>query len=138
LSRKHFKSKVDRWIVLVLIAIIMVDVAVIGKIVVAAGDPLESTITIIACLLAIALIVSLMLATYYVVDRGTLIIRSGPFRFKVPVNQIKSVRATRSLLSSPAMSLDRLLIRYGKKRRIMVSPEDKTGFLKAIGHELSE
>ena len=116
----------------------MVDVAVIGKIVVAAGDPLESTITIIACLLAIALIVSLMLATYYVVDRGTLIIRSGPFRFKVPVNQIKSVRATRSLLSSPAMSLDRLLIRYGKKRRIMVSPEDKTGFLKAIGHELSE
>jgi hypothetical protein len=137
LSAKHFKSKVDSWIVLVLVAIIVIDVAVVGKIVIAGGDPLQSTITIIVCLLAIAFIVSLMLGTYYMVDGDTLIIRSGPVRFKVSVSQIESVKASRSLLSSPAMSLDRLLIRYGK-RRILVSPEDKTGFLKAIGQELSE
>jgi hypothetical protein len=31
-------------------------------------------------------------------------------------------------LSSPACSLDRLLLRYGS-RRIMISPADKIGFL---------
>jgi hypothetical protein len=30
------------------------------------------------------------------------------------------------------------LIRYGKRRRIMVSPADKAGYLQSIGQELSE
>ena len=138
MSSKRFKSKVDLWILLVLVSIIVIDVAVIGTIAVAGGDPLESTLTIVVCMLAIALVVSIILGTFYIVDRDTLIIRSGPFRFKVPVSQIESVSASRSLLSSPAMSLDRLLICYAKKRRIIVSPEDKKGFLKAIGQELSD
>lgn len=138
LSTKHFKSKVDRWIILVLISVVVIDVAVVGSVAVAGGDPLTSTVTIVVCLAAIALIVSIMLGTYYAVDRDTLTIRSGPFRFKVPISQIKSVKASRSPLSSPAMSMDRILICYGKRRRIMVSPEDKSGFLKAIGQELSE
>ena len=78
----------------------------------------------------------LMLGTHYTVDRGTIRIVSGPFRWKVPIDEITSVSATRNPLSSPALSLDRLSIRYGKRRRIMISPADKAGFLKAIGHDL--
>ena len=135
---KRFKSKIDRWILLVLIAVILIDFAVIGVIAVAGEDPLASTGIIVVSLLTVALIASLMLGTHYTVDRNLLKIRSGPFWFNVPIDQIESVRASRSPLSSPAMSMDRLLIRYGKRRRIMVSPADKAGFLQAIGQELSE
>jgi hypothetical protein len=52
----------------------------------------------------------------------------------VPIDSIEKVEATRSPLSSPALSLDRLRINYGK-RRIMVSPSDRAGFLRAIGQD---
>jgi hypothetical protein len=138
LSAKRFKSKIDGWILLVLIAVILIDFAVIGVIGVAGEDPLVSTGIIMISLLTVVLIVSLMLGTHYTVHQNLLKIRSGPFWFNVPVDQIESVTASRSPLSSPAMSIDRLLIRYGKRRRIMVSPADKAGFLRAIGQELSE
>jgi len=138
LSTKRFKSKVDRWIILVLIAAIVSIICSIGLIALEGGDPLATTVTIIVLLLAIALIVSIMIGTHYTVERDTLKVNSGPFRFKIPLDQIEFVKASRSPLSSPAMSMDRLLIRYGKRRRILVSPDDKDGFLRAIRQELSE
>jgi hypothetical protein len=136
MSTKRFKSKIDRWVFLVLVLAIVIDFVVIGAILLKPGDPLTATITIIASSLVVALIISIMIGTHYTVTRYLLVIRSGPFRFKVPLHQIESVREPRSPLSSPARSMDRLLIRYGKRRRIMVSPDDKAGFLKAIGQEL--
>jgi hypothetical protein len=65
---------------------------------------------------------------------NTLRVACGPFRWKVPIDSIEKVEATRSPLSSPALSLDRLRINYGK-RRIMVSPSDRAGFLRAIGQD---
>lgn len=138
MAAKRFKSKVDRWIFLVLVAIIVINVGVVGKMLRESVDPLVATATILGSLLVIALIVSIMIGTHYTVDRNVLKIVSGPIRVKVPIDLIESVTATKNPLSSPAMSLDRLLIRYGKKRRIMVSPVDQAGFLKAIGHQLSE
>jgi glucose uptake protein GlcU len=138
LSAKRFNSKIDRWIVLVLISVVLLDFAVIGVVAVSGEDPLVSTGIIPISLLTVALIVSLLLGTHYTVNRNLLRIRSGPFWFNVQIDQIESVKASRSPLSSPAMSMDRLLIRYDKRRRIMVSPADKIGFLKAIGQELTE
>ena len=135
---KRFKSKVDRWIFLLLIAIIVIDFVVVGMIIVDPGDPLTATIGIIGSLLAAALIISIMMGTHYTVTGDLLVIRCGPFRIKVPLAEIKSVKESRSQLSAPAMSMDRLLIRYRKRRRVMVSPEDKAGFLQAIGQELVE
>jgi hypothetical protein len=66
--------------------------------------------------------------TSYTFAGDLLVIRSGPFRFRVTLTEVRSVEPTRSPLSSPACSLDRLLIRYGV-RQIMVSPADKAGFL---------
>ena len=81
-----------------------------------------------------ALLGSMLIGTHYTVDGNTLRIACGPFRWQVPVDAIESVEPTRNPLSSPALSLDRLRIQYGK-RKIMVSPADKAGFLKAIGQD---
>ncbi len=101
-----------------------------------ARDPRAAVGLVVTALLIVALIGSLLIGTHYTVDGNMLRVVSGPFRWKVPIDQIRSVQATRNPLSSPALSLDRLRIEYGKRRRIMVSPADKAGFLKAIGQEL--
>lgn len=137
MAAKRFKSKVDRWIQILLIVVIVTEIWAIGTAAMQAGDPLFTTGMIVLAIAIVGLLVWLLVGTHYTVDRGILKIVSGPFRWKVPLDQITAVEATKSPLSSPALSLDRMRIRYGKRRRIMISPADKAGFLKAIGHELS-
>jgi hypothetical protein len=134
MAAKRFKSKVDSWIKVLMGAVIVVQILAIGSAVFQAGDPRATTAMILIGVAVVGLMIWLTLATYYIVDRGTLKIVAGPFRWKVRIDEISAVEATRSPLSSPALSLDRLRIRYGKNRRIMVSPADKAAFLKAIGH----
>ena len=136
MSRKRFNSKIDRWLLYLLIAIMVFEVVVMGAAALQSSDPLAATGLVVTALLIIALIGSLLIGTHYTVDGNILRVRSGPFRWKVPIDQIESVQPTRSPLSSPALSLDRLQIRYGAGRRIMVSPADRSGFLRAIGQEL--
>lgn len=135
MAAKRFNSKIDRWIIATLIVIVVVNIGVIVSVAMHPESPAATTATILACIGATALIVSLLIRTFYIVERGVLRVVSGPFSWKIPIDKITSVSPSRSLLSSPALSLDRLLIRYGKRRRIMVSPADKQGFLRAIGHE---
>lgn len=137
MAAKRFKSKVDRWLIAVLLFAIVIDVWGIIAFLRFESDAVVLTISVLVSLLVIALIASVSLGTHYTIDRNILRIVSGPFRWKVPVDQITRVEATRSPFSSPALSLDRLRIHYGHNRRIMISPADKVGFLKTIGHELS-
>ena len=86
-------------------------------------------------LLGVGLPLWIFVGTHYTFVRDELIVRSGPFRWRIPLRDIKSVTPTRDMLSSPALSLDRLRIDYGKGRAVLVSPVDKDAFLQAIdGH----
>lgn len=74
-----------------------------------------------------------MLATTdYRFRDDSLHIRSGPFNWTIPVSGIRRIERSRSLVSGPALSLDRLLIRYGKHDWILISPKDKEGFLSEL------
>lgn len=76
----------------------------------------------------------LLLSTYYLVETDHLNIRSGPFRWSIPLNDIKFVKPSCSSSSSPALSLQRLEIGHGRSQAILVSPKDAEGFKNAIGH----
>jgi hypothetical protein len=132
MAPKRFKSKIDRWLLYLLIAVMVFEVVVMSAAAMQVDSPLEATVLIIAALVIVGLLGSMLIGTHYTVDGNILRIRCGPFRWQVPVDAIESVEPTRNPLSSPALSLDRLRIQYGK-RRILVSPADKAGFLKAIG-----
>lgn len=133
MAKKIFRSKVDGWIRLCLVGTVIAELLVMFAIAPGLGDPLATTLTILACLAAAMFVVSILVNTAYTVGDGQLIVRSGPIRWTISLDSIKSVEATRNPLSSPALSLDRLKISYGSNRRIMVSPADRDGFLKAIG-----
>ncbi|HSM31493.1 MAG TPA: PH domain-containing protein [Woeseiaceae bacterium] len=131
---QRFKSKIDRWLLYLLIAVMVFEVVVMSIAATQAQHRGEAIAMIAAALAIVVLLCSMLVGTHYTVDGSTLRIACGPFRWTVPIDAIESVEATRNPLSSPALSLDRLRIDYGK-RRIMVSPADKSGFLKAIGQD---
>jgi len=78
-----------------------------------------------------ALMVWILRTTYYAVKADNLFVHSGPFRRTVPLASISSLRATRNPRQAPALSLDRIEVRYGSKR-VLVSPRDKRRFVRAI------
>jgi hypothetical protein len=123
---------------MILVVSLVLDVAAIVIVVLTVPETIVMLLTAVVLLLMAILIASILVGTHYTVDKKTLKIVSGPIRLRVSLDDINSVRATRSPLSSPALSLDRLMINYGKNRKVMVSPADKRGFLTAIGQELEE
>ena len=60
-------------------------------------------------------------------------VSDGPIRWRVRLDSIEEVVPTRNPLSSPALSLDRLRIRYsGSRMGIMISPENKAIFMQDL------
>jgi hypothetical protein len=86
-------------------------------------------IVVLNVLLGVLLPAWLLLGTDYVLDQEHLKIRCGPFRWSIPVREIRHVEPTRNPLSSPALSLDRLRIEYGNGKSLMISPRDTEQFL---------
>jgi hypothetical protein len=125
-----FRSKVDGWFRV----LPCVGVLVLGAVLVlpaVQGDRAAFWLTP-ALLLPAALPLWLLRTTDYTITDTHLRIRCGPLRWNVPLADVRSVRPTRNPLSSPALSLDRLRIEYSRSLAVMVSPEDKEGFLRAL------
>jgi hypothetical protein len=127
----RFKSKVDSWLVVVVIVSGMAALAA-GAVAFREGTPGSLATLLLIVVLVVALPISLLAATHYTFEETVLRIRSGPFRWTIPLIEIQGVRPSRSLLSSPALSTDRLRIEYGKGKYILISPEDKEGFVREL------
>lgn len=125
-----FKSAVDRWYYLVIVAAaVIVLLAVVSAVRSGELSILFGGATIVVSL---ALPIWLLLSTNYQIDTKSLRIRSGPFSWTIALDQIQSIAPSKSVLSSPALSLDRLEIRYGAGKRILVSPVDHDAFIEAV------
>lgn len=84
-------------------------------------------------LLVFLFVLHLFFGTVYAIEDNILKIKSGFFKFKpIPVDEIKEVSKTNIILSSPAPSFDRILIKYGKFDEIILSPKDKYSFVKDL------
>jgi hypothetical protein len=118
-----FRSKVDWWLRAVLLISAAASAMAVG-IVAVVESPLLAVAVSPLLLLSVGLPVWLLLATRYTFDGGDLDVRCGPFAWQVPLREIRAVTATRNPLSSPALSLDRLRIDFGRMSSIMISPED--------------
>ncbi|HEX6324057.1 MAG TPA: PH domain-containing protein [Vicinamibacterales bacterium] len=126
-----FPSKRDAWFVVVIwtaAAACMIAAALLLW--AGAGGMLDAVPAVLLAATA-AFLLWVLYGTRYTFADGELDARCGPFRFRVPLGDVVSAEPTREPLSGPACSLDRLLIRYGS-RRILVSPDDRRGFLDAL------
>jgi membrane protein YdbS with pleckstrin-like domain len=130
-----FRSKVDLWLVAVVVGI---PVLVLEFMLEDAGvdDRGADLIAIGIVVVVLAFFVWLYFTTRYTITSQAILVKSGPFSWIVPLREITSIEPTRNPASSPALSLDRLLIRYGGGDELMVSPADKAGFMAAIKKQL--
>ncbi|MFT4243475.1 MAG: PH domain-containing protein [Acidovorax sp.] len=127
-----FPSKIDAWLVALLLAsALLVLVAVITA---WPRQAAPAHAVLLAALLALGtgLPLWVLAATGYRVEQDALAIRSGPLRWRIPLRDIRSVEPSRSWLSSPALSLDRLCIRHGRAGQVLVSPKDRQAFVQAL------
>lgn len=127
-----YHSKVDTWIAVVLIAAIGVVLFSAVRVLIRNGDTAVWSILVLLIGVGGGLPLWILCATHYTLSDGMLSVRSGPFRWHIPVAKITSITPTSNAASSPALSLDRLNIRYGDHRSIMVSPREKDAFLRDI------
>lgn len=127
----RFSSKIDLWLVLALGG---AGVALLWGLrqVLAEPDAFAVGVAFVVAALGVGLPLWLLVGTSYELADGCLLVRCGPFRTRIALDQIRSVKPSRSLASSPALSLDRLAIAYGRFGTVLVSPKDKAGFIAAL------
>jgi hypothetical protein len=122
---EKFKSKIDLWLVIFL-----------G---IALGLPFFRALYSQAWGLAIlmflvnAFVWHVFSNTFYSIENENLIIKSGFLvNIEIDIRNIKEISESNNILSSPALSLDRIEIGYNKFDTILISPKDKTRFIETI------
>jgi hypothetical protein len=85
---------------------------------------------ILIMLAVLVFIGHLYVNTYYTIDGNSLIVKSGlVVHKKIDINSIKTIKETNTIFSAPALSFDRLEVKWGDYTGIVISPMDKKGFI---------
>lgn len=123
---RWFHSKVDWWLGLILLAAPVV--VVIGAL---TAPPHQRVVAYLGTAVLAAVYLGLVFPMRYGITDAHLIVRYGLVRQRIALADIISVEPTRSPLSSPALSLDRLRITFGAGmfKKVLISPADKVQFL---------
>ncbi|MDB4534689.1 PH domain-containing protein [Vicingaceae bacterium] len=128
---KEFKSKVGYGI-LIPVLILLIGITLLPII---NGEPIGAILTMIAIMVpVIAFTLHIFFrTTYRINDRNELLIKCGfLFNAVIDILKIKSIKRTRNPISSPAASLDRIELKYGKWDSVIISPNDKVGFVNEL------
>ena len=131
---KIYRSKIDWWLIIVLAGSSLLLLTLVYSNF--DSQNLRADILFSILLSSLALVIWLPIpTTYYVVDGGILKIHSIFLKWEIPLSTIEKIKETSDSLSAPALSLDRIKIEYKKDgihKSIMVSPKNKTEFLKQV------
>lgn len=129
-----FKSKIDKWLLFCLILSIiacLLGASVMLKI----GGTFNYVLAAVILILGAGFPLWLLISTRYIVNEENLKIKSGPFSWNIPIQSILSVQESQNAVASPALSLDRLEIKYGEDKAIFVSPVNPAEFMRKLNKE---
>lgn len=119
-----YKSKIDWWLGLPLLYPIFRSIQSIIE-----GEWI-GYMGIIICLLFIVFISK---STRYIITENRLIVKCMFIvNDSIEISKIRKIEKTNSILSSPALSLDRIAVFYNKYDEVYISPKDKQTFLEEI------
>ena len=129
----HFRSKIDIWLA-VLLGAFVVGGPILAMSVAPAGQLTATSIAIVGgvSIGSGLLLIWIYRSTFYTIEGNTLHVRSMGMSWDIDATTIRRVSATRSPLSAPALSLDRMEIEYGRFGSVVISPEAKREFICAI------
>ena len=126
-----YKSKIDWWLGAILF-VAMIASALAGLKALSAHTPNSIWAALLIGGVGLILPLVSLLSTRYVIQGQQLVVRSGLFKWRIPINEISDITPTSDPIASPALSLDRLRISYGRSKTVLVSPRNKDAFLAQI------
>jgi len=134
----EFRSRIDRtmaWLMLGSCVVLLVFsmLTLMDK----TSGPLVTWLVFLVTIVFVPLLLWFLMGTSYRLTDTHLLIRSGPLKKSIILNEIMSVEPVRSLQRSPALSRDRFLIRYNQSATVMVSPLDRGQFLNEVATRAS-
>lgn len=117
-----YRSKVDWWLMVLVFGTFIYGIA---------EGVLESDYILLSIMILIIFIIFFLFSQIrYIINNGVLEIKGGLSSSRVPVSDIKSVCKTCNPLSAPALSVNRLEIKYGNSfDYLLISPGDSTKFV---------
>lgn len=122
---EKFKSKIDLWFVIlvsILFTLILIRLAY---------D--QNWVGFIFIIFVISYVIYSFSTTVYSIEGDKLKIKCGYFfNFLIEIKDIKTISETFNIISSPALSFNRLEILYNKFDTLLISPKDKNRFLEII------
>lgn len=118
---KVYKSKIDWWLGLFLVYPIFMSIKNI----------LEGNLYgLIGLSVVVGLILIFSKTTRYIIIENQLIVKSTWIvNERIGISKITKFEKSNSVLSSPALSLDRLSVRYNKYDEVLISPKEKKAFI---------
>ena len=118
---KIFKSKIDWWFGLILVYPIFLSITALLE-----GE----WIGLLGLAGVVGFILILSKTTQYIINENQLIVKSTWIvNQRIDISKITKIEKSNSILSSPALSLDRLLVRYNKYDEVLISPKEKKEFI---------
>jgi len=118
---KKYNSKIGLGILLIVISAILIPLPFMIY------NSLWSSV--LADLLSLLFIAIIFLNTYYIIDGDKLIVKSSfLINIKILIVDITKIEQTRNIISSPALSLDRIEVFY-EKTSVIISPRNKVEFI---------
>lgn len=127
-----FPSKIDSWVLGVMLICIVLSALAAASVLRDSVSGVNLVLAFVSLALGVALPCWLLGTTRYIIDNDLCLIRSGPFSWQFPLDSVEAITSTRNPVSSPALSLDRLEVRYGGGRTVLVSPKDPGAFMAAL------
>ena len=126
MTHRTLRSRIDTWLVIVLC--LSLGLMLYQSIAVYSTSPTASLINLgmLAFLLVLGRLVGY--PCEYTLTPTHLLIRFGAVRQRIAYTEITAVEPSRSLWASPALSLQRVKIRYAG-RFVLVSPKDRAHFI---------
>ncbi len=86
----------------------------------------------------IAVLIWIWFGTGYKIEDDVLNVQCGPFKRKLNIKEIRKVSKVKSIITSPALSIDRLEIYYDKYNLIRISPKNESEFIDLLLNENPE
>lgn len=126
-----YRSKIDAWVGAALAFAAACSVYAAAQAVVS-GVPAALWMAVWIAGIGFGLPAWLMATTRYTLEPRQLLVRSGPFFWRIPFSTITRITPSASLMAGPALSLERLRIEYGRGRVLLISPRDTQRFVDEI------
>ena len=124
MNEKVYKSKIDWWLGLPLVYPIFRSIQSIFE-----GE----WYGYLVLLLTLLLIVFISKSTRYIITENLLIVKCMFIvNDRIEISKIRKIEKTNSILSSPALSLDRIAIKFNKFDEVYISPKEKQAFVEEL------